>query len=82
MSKVTFKELLDRDTELGRARRKKLAPNFAEMVRRAQTADLEWLEADSRRQELIQEQRQGQVPYPQAPEPQQLHSSREPSVQD
>ena len=47
MNKITFKELLDESTELGRARRKQLAANFEEMVRKARTADLAWMEQDT-----------------------------------
>ena len=51
MKKITFKELLDENTKLGRARRKRLAANFEEMLRRARTADLAWMEEDALRQE-------------------------------
>ena len=47
MEKITFKELLDESTELGGARRKQLAANFEEMLRRARTADLAWIEQDT-----------------------------------
>ena len=47
MKKITLKELLDESTELGRARRKQLAANFEEMLRRARTADLAWIEQDT-----------------------------------
>ena len=47
MKKVTLKDLLDERTELGRARRKQLAANFEEMLRRARTADLFWIERDT-----------------------------------
>ena len=47
MKKITLKELLDERTELGRARRKQLAANFEEMLRRARTADLSWIEQDT-----------------------------------
>ena len=47
MKKITFKELLDENTKLGRARRKQLAANFEEMLRRARTADLSWIEQDT-----------------------------------
>ncbi len=46
MKKITLKELLDENTELGRARRKQLAANFEEMLRSARTADLAWMERD------------------------------------
>ena len=46
MKKITFKELLDENTKLGVARRKQLAANFEEMLRRARTADLAWMEQD------------------------------------
>ena len=47
MRKITFKELLDDNTKLGGARRKQLAANFEEMLRRARTADLAWIEQDT-----------------------------------
>ena len=47
MKKITFKELLDESTELGKARRKQLATNFEEMLRKARTADLSWVEQDT-----------------------------------
>ena len=47
MKKITFKELLDENTKLGVARRKQLAANFEEMLRRARTADLAWMEKDT-----------------------------------
>ena len=47
MEKITFKELLDESTELGRARRRQLAANFEEMLRRARTGDLSWIEQDT-----------------------------------
>ena len=47
MKKITLKELLDESTELGRARRKQVAANFEEMLRRARTADLSWIEQDT-----------------------------------
>ena len=46
MKKITLKELLDQSTELGRARRKQLAANFEEMLKKARTADLAWMEQD------------------------------------
>ena len=52
MKKITFKELLDENTELGRARRKELAANFEEMLRRARTADLAWMEQDTLEKEF------------------------------
>ena len=51
MKEITFKELLDDSTELGRARRKQLTANFDEMVERARTADLAWMEGDTFHQE-------------------------------
>ena len=50
MKKITLKELLDESTELGRARRKQLAANFEEMLRRARTADLAWMDRDEEKQ--------------------------------
>ena len=47
MKKITFKELLDKNTKLGVARRKQLGANFDEMLRRARTADLSWIEQDT-----------------------------------
>ena len=52
MKKITFKELLDENTKLGRARRKQLAANFEEMLRRARTADLAWMEKESMEQKF------------------------------
>ena len=49
MKKITFKELLDDSTDLGRARLKQLQANFDEMVRRARSADLAWMEEDERK---------------------------------
>ena len=46
MKKITFKELLDDSTDLGRARLKQLQANFDEMVRRARSADVGWMEED------------------------------------
>ena len=46
MKKITFKELLDDSTDLGRARLKQLQANFDEMVRRARSADVAWMEED------------------------------------
>ena len=51
MKKITFKELLDDSTDLGRARLKQLQANFGEMVRRARSADLEWMEEDERKRQ-------------------------------
>ena len=48
MKKITFKELLGQNTELGRARRTQLTVHFEEMLRRARTADLAWMEADEK----------------------------------
>ena len=48
MKKIPLKELLDSSTDFGRARRKQLAANFEEMLRRARTADLAWMEADEK----------------------------------
>lgn len=49
MKKITFNELLDDNTDLGRARLKQLQANFDEMVRRARSADLAWMEEDERK---------------------------------
>ena len=46
MKKITFNELLDDSTDLGRARLKQLQANFDEMVRRARSADVAWMEED------------------------------------
>ena len=48
MKKITFKELLDDSTDLGRARLIQLQANFDEMVRRARSADVAWMEEDER----------------------------------
>ena len=48
MKKITFNELLDDSTDLGRARLKQLQANFDEMVRRARSADVAWMEEDER----------------------------------
>ena len=47
MKKISLKELLDDSTELGRARREQLAANFEEMLRRARTADLAWMDQET-----------------------------------
>ena len=62
MKKITLKELLDERTELGRARRKQLAANFEEMLRRARKADLAWMDRDEEKQnESIPEKSKAQI---------------------